>query len=396
MKVLFLAPHPFYQDRGTPIAVNMLLKVLSDRKEVVDLVTYHEGTDLPYNRVSQFRIPSIPFVKNIRPGLSWKKLVCDVCLFVVALRLARTRRYTIVHAVEESVFVALCLKFLFKIEYVYDMDSSLPEQIIEKFPIFSPFLGLLRFFEGVAIKNAKAVLPVCEELVNVVKPYNPNKVLILHDMSLLNECNPPIAENIRANLGITGLIFMYVGNLERYQGIDLLLDSFFSALSEVPTIHLVIVGGEKSDIKKYKEKCEHMGMVQNVHFLGPRPLAHLSYYLSQSDILVSPRIKGKNTPMKLYSYLQSGKPILATKHPTHTQILQNRVAMLAEPEERLFAKGMVQLITNENLRSGIGQSGKQFAEENFTLSIFQQRVNDLYDWLRDSLFHGSPSQNQKH
>ena len=52
---------------------------------------------------------------------------------------------------------------------------------------------------------------------------------------------------------------------------------------------------------------------------------------------MSPRIKGNNTPMKL-SYLHSGKAVLATNLPPHTQILDNRVAMLADPTPKHMAR----------------------------------------------------------
>ena len=57
MHILFLAPHPFYQERGTPIAVNLLLKAFSEKAYVVDVVTYHEGFDVEYNNVQLYRIP---------------------------------------------------------------------------------------------------------------------------------------------------------------------------------------------------------------------------------------------------------------------------------------------------------------------------------------------------
>ena len=50
------------------------------------------------------------------------------------------------------------------------------------------------------------------------------------------------------------------------------------------------------------------------------------------DILVSPRIRGTNTPLKIYSYLRSGKPIVATDLLTHTQVLSPDVARLVAPD----------------------------------------------------------------
>jgi hypothetical protein len=108
-------------------------------------------------------------------------LVCDVFVFFKALRLASSKHYQLVHAVEESVFIALALKWLFKIPYVYDMDSSLAQQLVEKHPPLSLFARLFNFFEGLAVKNAKAVVPVCAALAEAIEKYHPEKVVILWD-----------------------------------------------------------------------------------------------------------------------------------------------------------------------------------------------------------------------
>lgn len=185
MKILFLAPHPFYQDRGSPIADAMILKLLSSRGNQVDVVTYHEGKDICYSNVTLYRIPKIPFIRNIRPGFSWKKIICDIFLLFKAMQLILSNRYHLIHAVEESVFIALVCRVLFKIPYVYDMDSSLAQQMIEKYRFLTPFYSLLTFFEKIAVANAKAVVPVCEALAMYIEDYKPQKVVVISDVSLL-------------------------------------------------------------------------------------------------------------------------------------------------------------------------------------------------------------------
>ncbi|NEO98907.1 MAG: glycosyltransferase [Symploca sp. SIO2E9] len=191
--------------------------------------------------------------------------------------------------------------------------------------------------------------------------------------------------NLRAELGISNLLLMYVGNLETYQGIDLLLDSLALTLKKTDRIDLVIIGGETSDIHKYQKKAQGLGIQQNVYFLGPKPVNDLALYLSQADILVSPRAQGKNTPMKLYSYLDSGKALLATDLPTHTQLLDSRVAMLAEANAKAFSEGMIHLVEDENLRLRLGSEGKKLIEKRHTYTAFRKKLNSLYDWLQMEL-----------
>jgi glycosyltransferase involved in cell wall biosynthesis len=172
-----------------------------------------------------------------------------------------------------------------------------------------------------------------------------------------------------------------VGNLEAYQGIDLLLESFAVTLKEKPSANLVIIGGKPADIEKYQKKSGNLNIQQRVHFLGPRPVEDLADYLAQADILVSPRVQGYNTPMKLYSYLHSGKAVLATNLPTHTQVLDDTVAMLAAPNPEDFSRGMLRLIEDGALRLNLGNAAKELIEEQYTFSVFQENLNGLYDWL---------------
>jgi len=186
MNVLLLAPHPFYQNRGTPIAVNLVLRVLSERGDQVDMVTYPEGRDIYYPNVTIHRTPRLPFVHNIRPGFSWKKLVCDFFMIIKVIALVSRKRYDLVHAGEESVFIALMLNLFCKLPYVYDMDSSLAQQLIEKYPKLTLLNSFLNFCERVAVQKAAVVVAVCQALATDIRAYNPKNVVVIPDISLLN------------------------------------------------------------------------------------------------------------------------------------------------------------------------------------------------------------------
>ena len=65
--------------------------------------------------------------------------------------------------------------------------------------------------------------------------------------------------------------------------------------------------------------------------LGQKRSREIPYYLQAADVLVSPRILGTNIPLKIYSYLASGVPVVATDLPTHTQSVSADIAILAAP-----------------------------------------------------------------
>jgi hypothetical protein len=111
--------------------------------------------------------------------------VCDVFMFFKAIRLVSTKRYDLIHAVEESVFIAVALKYLFKIPYLYDMDSSLAQQMMDKYLFLKPFATVIVLFERLAVKNAKVVSPVCDALAETIEAYKPAKIVVVPDVSLL-------------------------------------------------------------------------------------------------------------------------------------------------------------------------------------------------------------------
>jgi glycosyltransferase involved in cell wall biosynthesis len=390
MKILVLAPHPFYQERGTPIAVDLLLKALSERGDQLDLLTFHEGHDRHYRNVTIYRIHPLLNISHIRPGFSAKKLFCDIFLLVKLLSLIRRQRYDIVHAIEESAFMTWLVCPLLGIPFIYDMDSSMVTQLIDKHSFLRYLEKPLRFIESLPMRKARAVVPVCEALAEHVSRYRVDSVFILKDVSLLqkNSTARP-AHRLREELALENKnstkIAMYIGNLEPYQGIDLMLQSFALLRRSSSVIDMVIIGGNEADIKKYRQLAQQLGIADATHILGPRPVAHIGAYMKQADILISPRIQGVNTPMKVYSYLHSGVAVLATDLPTHTQIMTAENAMLAKPDPQSFATAWQKLLTDDQLRNRLAKTAHAFIEREHSYPAFKTKLYSLYELLEQEI-----------
>ncbi len=378
-RVLLLAPQPFFEERGTPIAVRLLLETLAEPGKLeFDLVTYASGADISISGVTQHRIFNLPWTKTIRPGLSVSKLVADLFLLVKAFAIVISKPkgyYAYIHAVEESVFIALALKWFGVAPYLYDMDSSIADQIVEKLPILNCFSPFFRWCERLAIRNATGTIAVCGSLLERARAVGGGWSELLTDVSLLRAVNPRIDLRAELSLPAASKIALYVGNLERYQGVDLLLESWGAIAASHPDWHLVIIGGTADTVRDYSEKALAADLVR-VNFAGPRPVDELASYLSFADLLVSPRILGSNTPMKIYSYLHAGKAIIATDLPTHRQVLTDEIALLCDPVK--FTVGLSKIIADPNLRNSLAQEALKFADVNCTPEAFERRARSIY------------------
>jgi len=71
LKVLVLAPQPFFQLRGTPIAVRRVVDVLGEAGHSIDLLAFHEGEDVPLAHGTLHRTARLPWIKNVPPGFSF-------------------------------------------------------------------------------------------------------------------------------------------------------------------------------------------------------------------------------------------------------------------------------------------------------------------------------------
>jgi glycosyltransferase involved in cell wall biosynthesis len=393
VRILVLAPQPFFQARGTPLAVKTILEFLSTRGHQVDVLTFHEGEDVEIANCRIHRIARPFWVRNIRPGFSVKKVICDVFMFAKCLRMMRSSRYDLIHAVEESAFIAAAMQRISGIPYVYDMDSSLAEQLVNTYPGLQFAFSTLRRCEALAVRHSLGVLTVCAALEDVAHEHAPGKPIgRVEDTTLLSPAGSPSGNGqspdplVSLGVGTQAPVAMYVGNLEHYQGIDLLLDGFRHTVARLPNAHLVIVGGLQPDVERYRRQAQRLGIVAQVHFLGPRPLSALQGLLSRADVLVSPRLKGLNTPMKIYSYLDSGTAVLATRLRTHTQLLDDRTAYLVAPDPKSFGDGLAHLLSDPVLRSRLATEAKAYVQREFTPEAAHRKLSTFYTMMESKAF----------
>ena len=264
-------------------------------------------------------------------------------------------------------------------------------QLMDRFAWLKPFEKFLWAVESLPTRFATGVVTMCDSLRDEVLKVREHKVFVVKDVSLLDYYGdsalaPPQAlDDIRAN---HDKLFMYIGNLEFYQGIDLMLQAFAlqqsrSSASAVST-GLVVVGGDAQGIEHYRQLAKDLGIEDSCFFLGPQPVGLLGKLMDRADVMLSPRIQGTNTPLKLYSYLDSGVPVLATDLQTHTQVVTKDQAMLCQPTPEAMADKMAELLESEKLGQRIAQNAKTLIERDHSLVGFRTQILEIYRLVTSS------------
>lgn len=384
LRVLLVAPQPFFAQRGTPINVRQMAQVLCEAGHVVHLATYPMGAPVSIPGLHLHRALPIPGVREVPIGFSWRKLLLDVSLSLRVWGLLAARSYDVVHAVEESVFFAMPAARLRGIPVIYDMDSSLSDQLEYEGRVRNAvLLRALRRMERAALGRARLAITVCTALSDAVRSLSPHTpVAQIEDCPIdesLREPDESRVDVLRTTYGLSSRrIVMYTGNLEGYQGIDLLLDAFVHVARAHRDAALVLVGGTPSQIERVRDRARELSLSDRVVLPGARPAEEMPEWMALGDVLVSPRRHGSNTPLKLYSYMWSGVPIVATDLPTHTQVLDASIALLRAPTPESFASGILDALESPERCAALGAAARARVASRYSRDVFRDKLLAAY------------------
>jgi len=368
---------PFFSNRGSPILVYNYLKPLVEIGYKIDILTYPEGKDIKVENVRIKRIPKLFFLKDTPIGMSINKLIYDFILLIYGIYYGIKKDYEIVHGQHaDGALIGFFIKKLKKIKLYYTVHSLVSEEMkIRKsrgYKILSKFYDCI---ENLLYKNADKMFLVSPSFKKRIAEFGyENKAFFIPDVSEINK----IDEELNRELAKfrDKIIITYAGNLEAYQGIDLLLESF--ALVEKEDGMLFIVGGIRKDVDRYKKFAERLG-IKNVRFFGQQSFDKIHTYLSNSDILITCRLEGGNIPSKLFTYLCYGKPIIATNITAHNIVLENnKNALMCDLNKKDIAEKINLLLKEKELRIKLGNEAKKLHEEKYNRGIYKKILKELY------------------
>src|SRR5262249_39130205 len=322
------APEPFFEPRGTPFSEYHRIRALLDLGHTVDLVTYPFGRDVSLPGLRIFRCMRPPLIRDVRIGPSLAKIPLDAAIAATSLRRVFSERYDAIHSHEEGSFIGVLLAGMLGIPHLYDMHSSLPQQLTNFAFTQSPLLTrLFTWMESFVVRRSRVVVVICPQLVETVKEIDATVPTILIENAPGSGDAPVDGSGaaVRASLGLCRdvPIVLYTGTSEPYQGLDLLFAAAREVARQRPGVRFVLAGGRPEQLVDARSQVEAAGVRDVVIFAGLRPAEQIPAFLDAADVLVSPRSTGTNTPLKIYQYLRSGRPIVATRLVTHTQVLDD-------------------------------------------------------------------------
>jgi glycosyltransferase involved in cell wall biosynthesis len=143
----------------------------------------------------------------------------------------------------------------------------------------------------------------------------------------------------------------------------------------------MLVGGEPAQVEAARARVRQLQLEAAVIFTGQRPAADIPKYLDAATVLASPRSAGTNTPLKIYQYLRSGRPIVATRLRTHTQVLDDTTAFLADPTPDAFATAIAEVLCDPERAALVASRARTLADTKYGEDAFLAKTRQACELL---------------
>ena len=238
--------------------------------------------------------------------------------------------------------------------------------------LYSPFL-----------KKVKGVVVITQGLKDLFVKWgiSADKVLVVPDGVDLRKFQITNSKSqIRERLGLpqNKKIVLYTGHLYSWKGAQILAEASRYLPEDV---EVYFVGGTKEDIEKFKVRCSNRS---NVRIVGHRPHSEIPYWLKGADVLVLPNSgkeeisKNWTSPLKMFEYMASKTPIVASDLPSIREILNEENAVLAEPDNpEKFAEGIKKVMEKQELSDKISHRAFQDVQK----YSWQDRAKRIYEYF---------------
>jgi glycosyltransferase involved in cell wall biosynthesis len=270
----------------------------------------------------------------------------------------------------------------YRVPVIYDMQSSLPEQLVTSVGFRSrPMRLLSSLLERWLLSNADYVVSSAglKERVQRIAPNVP--VTEWHYPSVLVPGTQSDGDDLRRRLEISSdvPVVLYGGTFEGYQGLPELIGAIPLVRARMPGATFVLVGAENGKGAAIRNQAAPLVEAGIVRIIDRQPRHEISTYFSMADILVSPRAHGGNLPLKVFDYLAAGRPIVATDIPTHRSVLNDERAVLVPPSTRGLADGILSILNDPERAARLGHAARTYAEERLGWSRFVASLDTIYE-----------------
>ena len=383
LKVIHIAPTPFFSDRGCHIRIRNEIEALSGGAAKVILCTYHLGQAV--QGIDTRRIPMVPGYTNLGVGFSPYKFPADILLFLLTLKTVWRERPDILHGhLHEGALIGWVVKwclFWRRMCLIMDMQGSLSGELIgygtlEKGGWLTWFV---RTIEGLIYRMPRLILCSSESSRNlIVERFKvpESRTVLLQDAvpdAFLHKING-MALRQRLGIGEDRTVIVYSGSLLPGKGVQHVLDSI-KELKSRRDLYFILIGYPVEDVQHYLKDHD---LQESVLLQGRVAYDDLAGWLTIADIALDPKEETTGEASgKILHYMAAGLPVVCFDTPNNRALLGAN-GYYAQRDGGSFRQMIESAVDDQPGRLERGRSGQHVILDSYSLGNVERVLTHHY------------------
>lgn len=388
LKVIHIAPTPFFADRGCHIRIRNEIYSLRGQSVRIILCTYHHGKGV--EGIDIRRIPRIPGYNKLEAGYSPFRFIADTFLFLLVLWTVWRERPDILHAhLHEGALIGWSVRILLfwrRLPLIMDMQGSLAGELAA-YGAFRSFPAVLKLFHH--IERIICRLPdffFCSSEAScrlLVRDFGikPDKVRLLQDVVPDDFFTERDRDLWKRKFHIPGAkkILLYTGSLLPGKGIHHVWEAMRILSSRRHDLFWLLVGYPLEDTRDFirENSLEHVCLLP-----GQVRYDELPFWLAVADLALEPKSDDAGEASgKILHYMAAGLPIVCFPTDNNRRILSDTgfFAETLTPEAYIAAVAKALDSPDDALQKG--RRNRELARTNHSMAAVQQKLMDRYSTL---------------
>lgn len=388
MKVLVVAPTPFFSNRGTHIRILEESLALEKLGHQITIATYHIGSDISpkvNTKIDLRRIRRLLFwYKKLEAGPDWQKIILDLMLIRKVFYLVRTQKPEIIHGhLHEGVLIGFLVQKIFfwrKIKLVADFHGSLTKEMVSHAYLKTGFLNKIflwieKFIDNLGDFAIVSSRENAEEIKKIRKKNSPEVVLDGVNLSYYEKLPSKIEAKRKLELPENRLILAYTGALIENKGITYLFGAMKQVLKTDKSPFFILGGFPIEGAEKFVKENK---LENDVRLINPLNYFELPEILNASDIGIDPKdsFSGQASG-KILQYMGAGLPVVCFDRQNNREYLGEGACYAKEISFQGLVEAILSAIEKSEEINLKGNFNKKRAAD-FSWDKSAEKINKIY------------------
>lgn len=372
MKILGIAPTPFFADRGCHMRILGEIQALQRRGHEVLLVTYHLGRDI--EGVPSLRTKKVAWYDKLEAGPALGKFYLDLLLLRKIMTAIKDFRPDVIHGhLHEGAFLGILARCFTgtKAPVVFDVQGSLTGELdsygwLNKAPFVRPLFRLVEnFINRRSHQLVGSNVAVSEFLVREMG-MPADRVCTIIDGVHMGFFDGSGRTDLKAHLGIQEdrPVVLYTGALLASKGVNNFFEAIPHVLAREPRAFFLVVG---YPVEESQALVAKLGVSEHCLFVGQVDYFDLPDYLKIGDVAVDPKeeVAGEASG-KIINYMGGALAVACFDGANNRRFLGDTGAFAPTPDAKGLAQAILSLLADPAACRQKGEAARRRVEREFS------------------------------